>query len=240
MHLLITRPEPDAQSLAERLEKHGHQCTISPLLKLTFPEPPQLDAGKPQALIITSRNALRALKHHPQRHEIFKFPLFLVGANSAEIAEKAGFTNIAAIARNAASLAQIIASQCSPDQGPLLYLSGSQLAFDMEKALGDHGFAVKRTTLYEMKPADGFSNEAKEALRSGAIDAVIHLSPRTATIFSDLIKRHELKSITEKLIHFCLSENIAKNLEHTSIHNIHITANPDISSMIALIKDYKS
>ena len=65
MRLLVTRPEPDATRQAERLAARGHEPVLAPLLAHRAGNrnvPLELDGA--QALIVTSRNALRALASH--------------------------------------------------------------------------------------------------------------------------------------------------------------------------------
>ena len=66
MRLLVTRPEPDALKLRAALEEHGHEATVEPLLaRLVRGSGNDFDLDGVQALIATSRYALRALKSHP-------------------------------------------------------------------------------------------------------------------------------------------------------------------------------
>ena len=61
MRLLVTRPEPDAGREAEALAARGHEAVLAPLLKIEFTRDVPLDFAGVQALIVTSRNALRAM-----------------------------------------------------------------------------------------------------------------------------------------------------------------------------------
>ena len=92
MHVLITRPEPDASETRAQLEALGHDVSVEPLLRI---EPLPIDAGAfegAQALIATSRNGLRALaaseRAAPRRSSI---PIFTVGPGTAELARAQGF-----------------------------------------------------------------------------------------------------------------------------------------------------
>ena len=89
MRLLVTRPEPDALKLRAALEEHGHEATVEPLLSVSFADADAIDLDGVQALIATSRNALRALKSHPLRGEARKLPLFAVGRATAAEAPRA-------------------------------------------------------------------------------------------------------------------------------------------------------
>ncbi len=66
MHLLVTRPDPDASELITQLEHAGHTVSNFPLLKIKFLKPLPLATLPPQAILITSANGARALAKHPQ------------------------------------------------------------------------------------------------------------------------------------------------------------------------------
>jgi uroporphyrinogen-III synthase len=74
MRLLVTRPEPDASREAEALGLRGHEAVLAPLLTVEFcgGVPLQLDGA--QGLIVTSRNALRALAAHPAKPKSLALP----------------------------------------------------------------------------------------------------------------------------------------------------------------------
>src|SRR6185312_11231359 len=61
MHVLLTRPEPDASTCAAQLEALGHAVTLEPLLRI---ERLPIDATALDGVagvIVTSRNRLREL-----------------------------------------------------------------------------------------------------------------------------------------------------------------------------------
>ena len=87
MRFLVTRPQPDADALCERLRAMGHAGLIDPLMSIAWLEPPRLDLDRCQAVVATSRNALRALARHPERlADLVGLPLFAVGAATADLA----------------------------------------------------------------------------------------------------------------------------------------------------------
>ena len=83
MRLLVTRPEPDALKLGGVLEEMGHEATVEPLLSVSFEGGEPIDLDSAQALIATSRNALRALKASPALAQARTLPLFAVGKATA-------------------------------------------------------------------------------------------------------------------------------------------------------------
>jgi len=61
MHVLITRPEPDASEMRDALAREGHTADVAPLLEIAL-EPPPVEVFEGIAgLVVTSRNGLRAI-----------------------------------------------------------------------------------------------------------------------------------------------------------------------------------
>jgi uroporphyrinogen-III synthase len=74
MRILVTRPEPDATRQAELLAARGHEPVVAPLLLIEPATCVPLELEGAQALIATSRNALRALASHPDLGSARSFP----------------------------------------------------------------------------------------------------------------------------------------------------------------------
>ena len=92
MHVLITRPEPDAAALRAQLEALGHQVTVEPLLKIEhLPIASDVLAGI-AGLIVTSRNGLRALAASAAINAARELPLIAVGPGTAQLARELGLS----------------------------------------------------------------------------------------------------------------------------------------------------
>jgi len=209
MRLLVTRPEPDASREAEALAARGHEPVVAPLLVIEFLGAVPLRLAGAQALLATSRNALRALATHPERDEALKLPLFAVGEGTAREAQELGFPDVTIGPGTGAELAALVLTELDPYQGPLVHLAGEKLAFDLKAALEEHGFAVRQPVLYRAVPARELPAEALSLLKSGALDGVILMSPRTAKTFAALAA--ELGAVTNPKgpVCYCLSKAVA-------------------------------
>ncbi len=235
MRLLVTRPEPDALKLRAALEEHGHEATVEPLLTVSFADADAIDLDGVQALIATSRNALRALKSHPLRAEARKLPLFAVGRATAVEARALGFEMVVAGAGTAEQLVQHIVSVADPAAGLLVHLAGDTLAGDLKGELELHGFRVAQPVVYRMQAARALSDDTVEQLAMGEIEGVILMSPQTATIYATLMRRQGLGAVARTLIHFCLSEAVARRLEPLGAVRIEIADSPSLEEVLALI-----
>jgi uroporphyrinogen-III synthase len=237
MRLLVTRPEPDAMKLCAVLEDAGHQAVVEPLLTLSFVDGEAVDLDGAQALIATSRNALRALKGHPVLVEARHVPLFAVGKATAAEARALGFDTVVTGAGTAAALVAHIVSVLDPASGLIVHLAGDTLAHDLAGELEAHGFRVRQPLVYRMIPATTFTDQTIEDLASHAIDGVILMSPRTAAIYAGLVAKHGLTAAVRALRHFCLSEVVARRLQSLGPVPARIAAAPRLEELLALIEE---
>jgi uroporphyrinogen-III synthase len=235
MRLLVTRPEPDALKLRAALEEHGHEATVEPLLSVSFDDPDPIDLEGVQALIATSRNAVRALKAHPLRGEARQLPLFAVGKATAAEARALGFELVVTGAGTGHELVAHIVSVSEPSAGLLMHLAGDTLAGDLMGELELQGFRVVQPVVYRMRPAAALSEDAVEQLAMGEIEGVILMSPQTATIYATLMRKQGLASVARGLTHFCLSQAVARRLQPLGAVSTEIAEAPRLEEVLALI-----
>jgi len=233
MRVLITRPAEDATSLAEAVRARGHEPLISPLSVIRY-ETPAAPGETPSATIFTSRNAVRALAGIDGVSKWRALPAYCVGAATAQAARKAGFTHVIGGGGTGAQLAEHIAYVHAPEAGPLLYLTGDHLAFDMQAALGERGFSVWRCIVYRSDLVAGFSADAHAALQAGDVDAAVLMSPRAASHFAALAQTAGLTAQAAQLHFFCLSEAVANALAPLGAAHINIAPQPTQEALIGL------
>ncbi len=236
MRLLVTRPAPDAGVQAEKLRALGHDALVSPLLKVEFLTPELPDISTVQALIVTSRNGLRALEASGALERVLSLPLFAVGSASAKRARDLGFEQVHEGPGTAEGLAPLIVSKSGPARGVLLHLAGEQVAFDLKGALEEQGFEAAQPALYRMSATDGFSAPAHEALESGELEGVLLMSPASARAYMELIVSWGLESAAAKPAYFCLSENVAAPLRGLDSARIIVSPSPSEDDLLALTR----
>jgi uroporphyrinogen-III synthase len=234
MRLLVTRPEPDAHRQGDVLTARGHDVVLSPLLAIEAMPEVDLGLDGAQALIATSRNALRVLASHPRLAAAIRLPLFAVGETTAREAEGLGFGAVTTAPGTGEMLARLIADTLDPSDGALVHLAGETVAFDLKSALAAKGFTVKQPVLYRAVPAPALSEEAISRLTAGDIDGVILMSPRTAAIFADLVRRRGAVTQASRLICYCLSAAVAQAVKPLGATTI-VAAEPREEELLALI-----
>ena len=235
MRLLITRPQADALKLRATLEGRGHQASVEPLLRVAFVAGDAIDLSGVQALIATSRNALRALSGHPLLAAARHIPLFAVGRATAAEARGLGFALVMTGAGTARQLLTHIVAVADPAAGLLLQLAGDVEATDLKGELESHGFRIVRHIVYRMHASAALSAETMERLALGEIDGVILMSPRTAEIYAALMRKAGLAGVALGLIHFCVSAAAAKRLAPLGAVAVAVADRPRLEEVLALI-----
>jgi uroporphyrinogen-III synthase len=226
MKLLVTRPVDDAQPLAEKLEGLGHEAVIVPLLKIQPRESVVLPEGPFQALCVSSANGLAAQADLTIFHHI---PFFAIGPQSALEARRQGFDHVHDKGGNVEGLVRTICKSLKPENGPVLYLSGSETTGDLEGKLKAEGFTVARAIVYDAEPC---TVADLPALVEGA-DGVLLYSPRTTKLWVAQVQQAGLVEQAKTLQHFCLSANVAANLPQGWSKRISRT--PNENGMLTLL-----
>jgi uroporphyrinogen-III synthase len=233
MRLLITRPQEDGGRLAEQLCDLGHEPVVLPLIEIAYAELPELPLDGVQALIATSRNALRGLRRNAAFVAAKDLPVYAVGDATAAFATDLGFTDVRTGAGTAKDLAPLIARTAKPGGGTLLYLTGEDIAFDLAGVLAALRFDIRRIVLYAARK----NAEARQSLSanlSGGLDGVLLMSQRTSQFFAELLPTLPPGYI-RGLTCYCYSQAVAKPLEHIEGLRLFVASRPRQADLLALI-----
>ena len=231
MHVLITRPRADAAVLAQELEARGHRVMVEPLLTIAplADVVPALDGV--QAILLTSANAMPALRGTNPR-----LPVFVVGEATARAAREHGCDEVHIAAGDAASLARLIVARCRPSEGTLLHLCGAEVRPGLAEPLEAAGFALHRQVVYQAVAASSLSTQAIAAIRGEVIDAVLLFSPRTASVLVGLLAGHELSGCLGRTEAICLSAAVAEPCRRLQWKAVRITARPEVWSLLGQLE----
>jgi uroporphyrinogen-III synthase len=240
MRLLVTRPEQDSVVFKSQLVALGHEVTIEPLLTISTANTEEIDLDGAQALIATSRNALRAVAEGPHIDAAKKLLLFAVGPGTAATARQLGFTSIVEGPSNALELVPIISENADVNGGPLIHLQGDTVSANLVDELHRLGFFVTQPIVYTTKVADRFASPTVASMRNKRIDGVILLSPRTAEVYAGLVQQHNLGQACKGIEHFCISQAAASRLAKLDGVPIKVPEQPNLQEMLALIGPAKA
>lgn len=237
MHILVTRPEDDAAATKTQLEALGHHVSLAPLLKVELLADSIRLTGA-EALIATSRNALRALARSSVAADANALPIAVVGKASAALAQELGFRDVISGEGGARDLLPLIVSRLSGMD--VLYLTGEDVAFDLGSALQTRGARVRRQIVYRTQAADALPASVVVDIAGGKLDAVLSMSPLSASLFARLALAHGVAKQAADLVHVCLSPAVAEALCPLAPRQVLIAAKPSTEEVLALVGEMAS
>jgi uroporphyrinogen-III synthase len=238
MHLLVTRPQPDAEDLQRKLEVRGFRVSVAPLLDIrTGPQRP-IPSRPYQAVLITSANGARALAQHPARDRLLGRLTYAVGPQSRAVASAIGFEKVVEAGGDVSAIIKKVESELDPRRGPLLYLSGEETSGDLEAVLQRREFEVDRVIMYAAVPEAHLPPPVTTMIKRRAIDGVLLYSRRTAKVWRRCISADGLDAYCGHILHFCLAAAVAGALPETWVAKT--AAHPSEQGMFDLIEQSRS
>lgn len=240
--ILITRPLPDAYSTQHYLQHFGFSCFIEPLLSLRYLSlnlnSLLSPSSKPiQALILTSRNGVRALYHLMPYCQL---PIVTIGEKTAQLAKELGFQVAHCAYGDSSQLASLIGHHYSPEHGRLIYFSGDKTAKDnyLARTLTDLHYRLEHIPIYHMESQSSFTTSLISAFENQHIGAITFFSPRTAELFIQLANDSKLIPFLHFIPAFFLSTEVAKALKPHYFSKAYISPLPTNVSLCDLVGKY--
>jgi uroporphyrinogen-III synthase len=117
----------------------------------------------------------------------------------------------------------------------LLYCAGEARAGDLTAALQPHGLRVEVVIVYRTTGVTELTPDVRAALASGAIDAVLHYSARTAAAFVNAATRAGIEDLSIQARHLCLSTQVAAPLAAAGATAIEVASEPNEPALLALL-----
>ncbi|PCJ36673.1 MAG: uroporphyrinogen III synthase [Alphaproteobacteria bacterium] len=229
---MLTRPEEDSRNLARKLLALGHGVQAEPLLQIDFLPQDEIDLANFQALAFTSANGVRAFVRIYQNRDI---PCFAVGEATAGEAEEAGFQSIYTAGGNVVELAELMTRSLNMMSGPILHISGQDIAGDLSGRLSAAGFQLIRAPLYKAEKSTAMTAAARKLITSGQISHIPFYSPRSAKIFMDLIRLSHMENHLTEITAICLSSAVSDMISSYSWQKILTAKHPNQSSLFNLV-----
>jgi uroporphyrinogen-III synthase len=226
-HVLLIRALADALPLAESLKSKGIVPHLYPLFNPCFFPLPALKT--PQAFIITSKNALRAIEGY---EDLKKVPLYAVGDQTAKLAQTMGFANVFSASGTSQELLQLILQKATPQAGILWYLSGRVVKDNLMEPLKAAGFNTQRRIVYDMQAVEDLPPPLLVELERQKMSHIMFFSPHTTTIFVNLLKKRGLEKLMGHMTALCLSHAIAEKALILTWGKIWISPKPTAQSLI--------
>jgi uroporphyrinogen-III synthase len=224
--VLVTRAREDAERTAEELRRRGFAPLIAPVLEIVATGA-ATPAETVDAVLATSA---RAIRYAGEGLTALRAPFFVVGAQTAQALAARG-VQAQASAPDVAALTALLQSRfAAPSR--FLYLAGHDRKDDLESFLRARGHAATIVETYEARAAQALGGAAAAALAADEIDAVLHFSARSASIFLALAEG----STGARVVHCALSEEVAGVLRAAGCVDIRVAAAPDQASLLAALE----
>ncbi len=231
--LLLTRPLPDSEALAQILDRSGIASLIEPMLTIRFDAAASVDLTGAQAILLTSANGARALATARPDPAAFSMPVLAVGAATAAEARRAGFADVVSADGNVDDLIKLALARLRPAGGRLVHVAGRAVTGDLTGRLTEAGFGATRVPLYDAVPRSALSPEAREALVAQTLNGVVFFSPRSARRFVKLLGESGLARKAEALVAFCLSEAVAQAARGVEWRRVVVAPAPQQDALVA-------
>lgn len=209
MRVLLVRARAEAERSAERVRAAGWVPLVAPVLRIV-PLPGEMPGAGDgfDGAIVTSPHAVGpVVERAPQLRAL---PALAVGRRTAQALREAGFGQVRAFA-DAAELVRD-ASDALPARATLLHAAGRHRKPEPAAGLERAGHAVKTWTVYAAEPEPTLPATVGTALRDGELQAAMHYSRRSAAILSGLVAAAGLSGPFGRLVHLCLSADVADGL----------------------------
>lgn len=229
--VLITRPEPGASETAARLVDLGFRPVVAPVLEIHALPCRLAAAGRLQATVVASGNAIR-----PLLAEFHRLPLFAVGEATASRARAAGFTQVCSADGDANALAALVRRQAHPKAGPLLLATGRAQGHGLAASLRSLGFRVIRRAVYAADPVATLPEPALRSLAAGNVIAALFFSAETARHCVRLLRRAALHDAVNTVDALAIGRPCAVALQPLPWRRIRVADRPTQDAMLALLR----
>ncbi|MEO5805303.1 uroporphyrinogen-III synthase [Devosia sp.] len=232
MSILVTRPEPDATGTVSRLWAMDVDAIAVPLLVRQVLDTALPEAGDFAAMVVTSGNALRTLSERSGVEQYRSLPIFTVGEVTGIEAQTLGFGTVQSAAGGLAELADLL--KRSGIAGPVFYPAASERNGDLAALVAPFGLTLVTTPLYRMVPVTRVPESVVAELASGAIEAALFYSRRTAQSFVAAMADRLTAAQRQHLAVLCLSNAVAEPLRAAGYGNAAIARHPNEETMMSL------
>jgi uroporphyrinogen-III synthase len=185
----------------------GYNVIMAPMIRI---EPVSFEIpAQDRSLIVTSKNGARIGLANISNKSC---PVFAVAEQTADEARALGFTNVIVGPGTARKMIPMLLECGISEKRKYSHLCGSEISYNLCDVLEGEGIDAKTTVTYQARPSRSLAMDVQEALESGEIDTALFYSPRTATIFEELIAEYDHSDWLVNINARCLSTSVASNL----------------------------
>ena len=209
MHILLTRPLEDSRQLILRFKSLGHQVSHLPVINIEKEDYDEPNYNEFKGIIFTSSNAVKNLDVSKIDKKII---CFCVGLATERKAKELGFQNIFCAEGNVNNLKELILQNFDPKIGPMAYISGEIVSYNLDKDLISENYVIKRIINYTAVPNENLSDDFLRDIKSSVPEIVYIYSENSAKTFFTLIKKYNLDNIWMETNLMCMGEKASSAL----------------------------
>ncbi len=193
---------------------------------------PAAELSNDDIIIITSRNALRALS---QLDNYKNYELIVLGKSTCLLAQQEGFNSCKYAGKNLKELCAYIKSHYKDRN--LVYLSGEIVTEELNYK--NCNAYINRIIVYKTTRVDSLSINFKENILKNNFNGVIFFSKESARIFCELLEKEGLQPYLGNLYAFCLSPEISKSISSYGFKATMYAKNPYMNAIIKMIVNFR-
>lgn len=232
--VLVTRPQPVADEMAEKLRREGFEAFVAPMTEYVELHADYAGLDRFQAVVFTSA---QAVNFFAGRTDARSFTVFAVGDATAVAAGRCGFAKVYSAEGDSDDVIRMIREkQGEMELKHLLHVCGEDTSQDLGRALKDDGIEVTRLSVYKAAFLEVMPPEVEKALMEGRIGTVTLFSARTASNFVRLLQRPDLKGVSGNLEAVCISDRVAAIVNPLPWKAVRVAANPHLEAVMDILR----
>lgn len=232
--VILTRNAEDGEKTATILRARGFDPILAPLFDIV-PIPTSLPEGTFDAVIATSRHALRLLSA-ADLAKLNTTPLYCVGAATADTAQQLGFATVITGSGTAAGLAEQIRRERKAGE-VLLFLTGDPHRPELQQALAPY-FDLTLSCLYRSQSRTDFPTEALQNIADPA-PIWLHFSLKSAERAAVLIEKTGYGAYFYQGRHVALSQTICDFLEKAGCETCLTAKEPSLDALLSRLDELR-
>ncbi len=235
MRVIVTRPLPQGDATARKVEAMGHRPVLMPLTEIRPLDPGPLSVN-PATVAMTVATSANALIHAPAPlvGALRDIPFCGVGAATEHAAMVCGFSDTDHAGGDAVSLAGHVAAHL-PLGARLVYLCGRVRKPDLEERLTDAGLETVAIETYGTLQVSYPTEFLTAQFVAHDRPAVLLYSHNAAQRLLALLEQAELAQAPDSMVFFCLSSDIAAPLREAGFTAIRIAEAPTEDALLSAL-----
>jgi uroporphyrinogen-III synthase len=222
--VLVTRPLEQARDFAAEVKLIGAAPVLCPLLDIEFYPADFQRIPKPDAIVLTSPNAV---SHQTFPMDWSGIPVFCVGETTEAAAIQAGAALRYVGVGNVLDLLPMIRATLAIGK-TILYLAGEDVSRDLTQALPE--YRIDQRIIYRAVPVDDFQHGIRDIFPK--IGVITLFSRRTGLVLRDILITNALTSYAKNIKLLCLSSSVLDSVGDIDWASCHVAGVPTQAAMI--------